>query len=149
MRTMITKLIHEVLRDSKHPSQRGWEKEVAQMTEWEAAQKAANRIEQMLAGEIPLNIDGNKLPNMYSPFAWIRICRPVSTLTKGMVCVRMTIEGKSNSEIEMATGLCGGSIASYKGWNSLYTYHVGDLLAEKAPEQRNRNLRSLFSGPAA
>lgn len=146
---MITnKLIREAARDSKHSSLQGLEKVTAPMDEWEAAQKAANRFERMLTGEIPyLNLHGNKLENMYSAIAWVRLCRTISTFTKGMVCVRMTIEGKSNREIEMATGLCGGSIASYRGWNSVYAYHVGDMLTEKGktPEPRSRNLQSLFS----
>src|ERR1017187_6323798 len=107
---MITKnLIREAIHDSIHSSPQGLEKVTALMDEWEAAQIAADRIEQMLAGEIPLNIAGSKLQNMYSPFAWIRLRHAVSTLTKGMVCVRMTVEGKSNQEIETATGVCGGS----------------------------------------
>jgi hypothetical protein len=141
------KLIRDVVRDSKNSGPQGLEKEAAQMTEWEAAQNAAYKLVQMLTDENSyVNRNDNKL-NMYSPIAWVRLCGAISTLTSGVMCVRMTIEGKSTREIETATGLCSGSIASYRGWNTVYAYRVGRMLAEKGknPEQRSRALQSLFS----
>jgi uncharacterized protein YerC len=144
---MINKLIREAARDSKHSSLQGLEKEAAQMVEWEVAQNAAYKLVQMLTdANSYVNRNDNKL-NMYSPIAWVRLCGTISTLTAGMMCVRMTIEGKTNREIETATGLCSGSIASYRGWNTVYAYRVEQMLAEKGknPEQRSRALQSLFS----
>src|ERR1039457_1918624 len=111
---MITKnLIRDAVRDSMRSSPQNAENITAPMDEWEATQKAADRIERMLTGKIfYVNHNGSKPQNMYSAIAWVRLCRTIRTLTKGMVCVRMSSEGKSNREIETATGLCGGTIAT-------------------------------------
>jgi hypothetical protein len=96
--------------------------------EWKAAQKATHRLQRMLADEIAYLIEDNKRQNAYSLFAWVRLCRAISTLTSGMACMRLTFEGRNNAEIEAATGLRSNSIAAYKAWNTMYACDAEKML---------------------
>jgi len=96
--------------------------------EWKAAQKATHRLQRMLADEIAHLIEDNKCQNAYSLFAWVRLCRAISTLTSGMACMRLTREGRNNAEIAVATGLRNNSVAAYKAWNTTYTRDAEKML---------------------
>ena len=115
--------------------------------EWERARQAANRMEEMLADEISYLTHGGKLKNVYSPVAWIRLCRTIRTLTSGMVVMRLTFEDKSNDEICQITGLTGQTVAAYKAWNTMYARDIQKMLAVrgKTEVQRKRDLEFLTS----
>ena len=115
--------------------------------EWDKAKKAAAKLELMLSDEIAYLTQGNKLRNVYSPIAWVRLCRTMATLTAGMACNRLAAEGKTNQEIREATGVSVGSIAAFKAWNTMYTRDVEKLLAVKGKTevQRERDLDFLSS----
>jgi hypothetical protein len=51
--------------------------------EWQKAREAADHLTGMLADEVSYLTDGDKLKNVYSHIAWIRLCRAISTLTDG------------------------------------------------------------------
>jgi hypothetical protein len=122
-------------------------KNIEPVVEWATARTAARRLEGILTDEITYLTEGNKLQNVYSPIAWVRLCRTISTLTAGMVSMRMTFEGKSTPEIAAATGIRSGSIAAFKAWNTMYARDVQKMLAAKGKteEQRNRDLEFLNS----
>jgi len=64
--------------------------------EWKKAKEAADKFEAMLASEVAYLTHGDKLKNVYSPIAWVRLCRMLHTLTYGMACMRLVFEGKTN-----------------------------------------------------
>lgn len=115
--------------------------------EWEKARNAADRLTGVLADEVLYLTDGDKLKNVYSPIAWIRLCRAISTLTAGMAVMRLVFEGKTNEEIQQTTGLPRTTIAAYKAWNTMYSRGVEKVLAAngKSEEQRKRDLEFLAS----
>lgn len=43
--------------------------------EWEKARQAAAKLESLLSDEVAYLIEGNKIKNVYSPVAWVRMCR--------------------------------------------------------------------------
>ena len=115
--------------------------------EWERAREAAAKLESLLSDEVAYLIEGNKIKNVYSPVAWVRMCRMLYTLTCGMAVMRMVYEGKANAEITKATGLPVTVIAAYKAWNTMYSDMVGSMLAArgKTEEARKRDLEFLAS----
>jgi uncharacterized protein YerC len=115
--------------------------------EWDEAREAVAKLQAMLSEGMAYLSNGSRRKNVYSRIAWLRLCRLLSTLTAGMVCMRLVSEGKSNREIQQMTGLSIASIAAYKGWNTMYSCVVEDLLAPKGKteEQRERDLESLAS----
>jgi hypothetical protein len=115
--------------------------------EWQKAREAADHLTGMLADEVSYLTDGDKLKNVYSPIAWIRLCRAISTLTAGMAVMRLVFEGKTNEEIQQTTGLPRTIIAAYKAWNTMYSRGVKKVLAAngKTEEQRKRDLEFLAS----
>ena len=115
--------------------------------EWEKARDAAVKLESLLSDEIAFLSEGNKIKNVYSPVAWVRMCRMLHTLTYGMAVMRMVHEGKTNAEITKATGMPGTVIAAYKAWNTMYSDMVGGMLAArgKTEEARKRDLEFLAS----
>lgn len=115
--------------------------------EWEKARVAAEKLESLLSDEVAYLIEGNKIKNVYSPMAYVRICRMLHTLTYGMAVMRMVYEGKTNAEITKATGLLGTVIAAYKAWNTMYSDMIGKMLVArgKTEEARKRDLEFLAS----
>jgi hypothetical protein len=115
--------------------------------EWKKARDAAERLTGMLADEVSYLTDGDKLKNVYSPIAWIRLCRAIATLTAGMAVMRLVFEGKTNDDIQQMTGLPRTIIAAYKAWNTMYSRAVRKVLAAKGKteEQRKRDLEFLAS----
>jgi uncharacterized protein YerC len=115
--------------------------------EWDTAREAAERLMEMLVDEVGYLTHGGNLKNVYSPIAWIRLCRAISTLTNGMSVMRLVSEGKSNEEIARITGLPNMTIAAYKAWNTMYARGVEKALAAKGKteEQRKRDVEFLFS----
>lgn len=115
--------------------------------EWEKAREAAAKLESLLSGEVAYLIEGNKIKNVYSPVAWVRMCRMLHTLTYGMAVMRMVYEGKTNAEITKATGLPATVIAAYKAWNTMYSDKVEAMLAArgKTEKARKRDLEFLAS----
>jgi len=113
--------------------------------EWEKARDAATKLESLLSDEVAYLIEGNKIKNVYSPMAWVRMCRMLNTLTYGMSVMRMIYEGKNNAEIREATGLPTTVIAAYKAWNTMYSDKLGSMLAArgKTDEARKRDLEFL------
>jgi hypothetical protein len=117
------------------------------IVEWEAAQKATHRLQRMLADEITYLIEDKKGENAYPLSAWVRLCRTISTLTAGMACVRLTREGRNNTEIAAVTGLHNNSIAAYKAWNTIYGCDAEKTLLPLwwDDERRNREIEFLRS----
>ena len=115
--------------------------------EWEKAKDAAAKLESLLSDEVAYLIEGNKIKNVYSPVAWVRMCRMLHTLTYGMAVMRMVYEGKTNPEISKATGLPTTVIAAYKAWNTMYSDMIGSMLAArgKTAKSRQRDLEFLKS----
>jgi len=115
--------------------------------EWDKARDAADHLTKVLSDEVSYLTDGDKLRNVYSPIAWIRLCRTISTLTAGMAVMRLVSEGKTNDEIRQATGLPQTTVAAYKAWNTMYSRGVEKALAAtgKTEEQRKRDLEFLAS----
>ena len=115
--------------------------------EWEKAREAAAKLESLLSDEVAYLTEGNRIKNVYSPVAWVRMCRMLHTLTYGMTVMRMVFEGKTNAEITTATGLPVTVIAAYKAWNTMYGDMVGGMLAArgKSEKARKRDLEFLAS----
>jgi hypothetical protein len=53
--------------------------------EWDKAREAAAKLEAMLSDEMSYLTNGNKLQNVYSPVAWVRLCR----LLKGLELISL------------------------------------------------------------
>ena len=115
--------------------------------EWEKAKQAAEKLESLLSDEIAYLVEGNKIKNVYSPVAWVRMCRMLHTLTYGMAAMRLVYEGKTNAEIQLAIGLPSNSTAAYKAWNTNYAKMLNTMFAARGKTEaaRKRDLEFLAS----
>jgi hypothetical protein len=89
-----------------------------------AAMQVDNLSEQ-LRNETSQLLGSDAIKNAYSPSAWIRLSLILRSVTRGMAIIRMHASGKSQAEIEAATGCTSTEIAAYKAWNTMYASGLG------------------------
>jgi hypothetical protein len=93
---------------------------VSPAVEWDAAERGLVDLQKALALEISQLQTHNEIRNAYSPIIWWKLCRSTKHATEGMAAVRLSVAGKTNSEITEATGIKPRRVGAFKAWNTIY-----------------------------
>lgn len=82
--------------------------------DWLAAERGISDMIATLRTELADLRTNTAIQNAYSPITWVKLCRQIQHVRKGMTCVRLASEGKTTEEIGKLTGIHSHRIGAFR-----------------------------------
>ena len=117
---------------------------VSPAVEWDAAERGLADLQKALALEINQLQTHTEIRNAYSPVTWWKLCRSIKHATEGMAAVRLSVAGKTNSEITDATGIKSRRVGAFKAWNTIYRRAIARTITLRWRREEERRADIAF-----